>query len=191
MKRNLRHLPNALTVLRLVAAPATAALLLYDHYGAAFAIFLFAGISDLVDGYLAKRYGLATRLGRYLDPAADKALMFTCFLVLALQQIVPVWLAAIVIGRDVIMIAAVGAAKLMNVPLTVMPLPIGKLTAVLQVAFVGVQLFVLAFEIDIGELQRWLALVVAMVTVASAFVYSSLWLRAVMRAGKASRGHGN
>ena len=71
----LRHLPNLLTTLRLAAAPATAGLLAAGHFSAALALFVFAGLSDAADGFLAKRFGLSTPLGRFLDPLADKALM--------------------------------------------------------------------------------------------------------------------
>ena len=184
----LKHLPNVLTGLRLLAAPAIAVLLLLDHYSAALAVFLFAGVSDLIDGYLAKRYHLATRLGHYLDPAADKALMFACFVVLAFQGVVPVLLAAVVIGRDVLMVLGIVLARLAGAELTVTPLRIGKLTTVVQVAFVALQLFALAFAIDIDAWQRWAALIVGVVTVASAWTYGALWLRAMSRGNKRRRG---
>jgi cardiolipin synthase len=182
----LKHIPNVLTGLRLLAAPALAFLLLLDHYGAALAVFAFAGLSDLVDGYLAKRYHMATRLGRYLDPAADKALMFACFVVFAFQGVVPLLLAAVVIGRDVLMILGIVAAKLAGAPLTVTPLRIGKLTTVVQVAFIALELVALAFALDLGSWQRWAELTVGIVTVASAWTYGALWLRAMRRTNKRS-----
>ncbi len=181
MKRSLRHLPNALTGLRLAAAPATALLLLLDHYWIALVIFAFAGLSDLLDGFLAKRYGFTSRFGRYLDPAADKALMFACFVVLAFQHIVPLWLAGTVIGRDVLMVLAIIIARVSEAPLSIAPLRIGKLTTFVQVVFIGVQLLALAFDLDLGEVLRWSALVVAIVTAASAVVYFIVWLRAMRR----------
>src|SRR5580700_229026 len=96
----LRHLPNLLTTLRLAAAPATAGLLVAGHFNAAFGIFAFAGLSDAADGYLAKRFGLTTRLGRFLDPAADKALMLALFVTLAVVGDVPGWLAIWTVARD-------------------------------------------------------------------------------------------
>ena len=179
----LRHLPNLLTGLRLLAAPAMALLLLLDRYGAALALFAVAGITDLVDGYLAKRYHSATRLGRYLDPAADKALMFSCFVVLAYEGVVSLLLAGLVIGRDVLMVLAIIVARLANAPLIVTPLRIGKLTTVVQVAFVALLLMALAFEFDLGPWRRWAELTVGVVTVASAWTYGALWLRAMRRAG--------
>lgn len=184
MKGPIRHLPNVLTGLRLLAAPALALLLLLDYYGAAFAVFVFAGITDLVDGYLAKRYHMTTRLGRYLDPAADKALMFACFIVLAYQGVVSPLLTGLVIGRDVLMILAIIVAKLAHAPLTVTPIRIGKLTTVVQVVFIGLLLFALAFDIDLSTWRRWTELSVGLVTVGSAWTYGALWLRAMRRRGK-------
>src|SRR2546423_13411978 len=89
----LRHLPNLLTTLRLAAAPATAGLLVEGHFGAALALFIFAGLSDAADGFLAKRFGLSTPLGRFLDPLADKALMLAVFITLPPPGEVPGWVA--------------------------------------------------------------------------------------------------
>ena len=84
-----KHVPNLLTGLRLVSAPAIA-LLLYDgNDRAALGIFALAGLSDAADGFLAKRFGFATRFGRYLDPAADKLLVLVSFVTLAMMNIAP------------------------------------------------------------------------------------------------------
>ena len=190
MNKHLKHVPNVLSGLRFIAAPMTAALLLYDQYAAALAIFAFAGISDLLDGYLAKRHGYTSRFGRYLDPAADKALMFACFVVLAIQHIVPLWLAGVVIGRDALMILAIVVARLAGAPLTLAPLQIGKLTTVVQVVFIALQLAALAFAVDLGDALRWAGFVVAIVTVASAWVYGALWLRAMQRTKGRARAKG-
>jgi cardiolipin synthase len=181
----LKHFPNVLTALRLAAAPVTAVLLLTDNYLAAIFVFAFAGISDLLDGHLARRHGYTSRFGRYLDPAADKALMFACFVVFALQHIVPLWLAAIVIGRDVLMAIAILVARQAEAPLTIAPLRIGKLTTFVQVTFIGIQLISLAFGVELGDMLHWAVLVVAIVTAASAWVYGVVWLRAMRR----TKGH--
>ncbi len=190
MNKHLKHVPNVLSGLRFIAAPVTAALLVYYQYTAALAIFAFAGISDLLDGYLAKRHGYTSRFGRYLDPAADKALMFACFVVLAIQHIVPLWLAGVVIGRDALMILAIVVARLADAPLTLAPLQIGKLTTVVQVVFIASQLAALAFAVDLGDALRWAGFVMAIVTVASAWVYGALWLRAMQHTKGRARAKG-
>src|SRR5215467_75381 len=118
----LRHIPNFLTALRLAAAPMTAGLLAAGHFNAAFGIFAFAGLSDAADGFLAKRFNLATPLGRVLDPAADKALMLTVFATLAVLDNVPVWLAATVIARDALILAGLALAIAWRAPISVKPL---------------------------------------------------------------------
>src|SRR2546423_5731176 len=122
----LRHLPNLLTTLRLAAAPATAGLLVEGHFGAALGLFTFAGLSDAADGFLAKRFGLSTPLGRFLDPLADKALMLAVFITLARLGDVPVWLTATVVSRDLLIVSALAAALALRAPISIKPLMGGK-----------------------------------------------------------------
>ena len=178
----IRHLPNLLTGLRLAAAPTTAGLLVAGHFNAAFGIFAFAGLSDAADGFLAKRFNLSSRLGRILDPAADKALMLAGFVTLAFLNDVPLWLAAIVVARDVLMVAGLRVAIGVGVPITVTPLSIGKLCTLFQVVYIGLHLAALAFEFPLGILAPADAYAVAAVTLASLFAYGSVWVQA-MRAG--------
>ncbi|MGQ0742240.1 MAG: CDP-alcohol phosphatidyltransferase family protein [Alphaproteobacteria bacterium] len=188
MTRHIRHVPNLLTGLRLVAAPAIALLLYSDRYRLALAVFILAGITDLVDGYLAKRYNSRTRLGRYLDPIADKALMFACFVMLSYQGVVSWYVTGVVIGRDILMVLAVIVARMLDAPLTVRPLPIGKLTMVVQVSYIAVELVALAFYFDIARWQPWLGLIVGIVTILSGWAYGGSWVRAMRRLGRSGTG---
>ena len=174
-----RHLPNLLTGLRLAAAPTTAGLLVAGHFNAAFGIFAFAGLSDAADGFLAKRFNLSTRLGRILDPAADKALMLAAFLTLAFLGDVPLWLAFLVIARDAAIIAGLLIAVGLRAPIAIQPLLIGKVCTVVQVVYIGLHLAALAFELPLTIPID--AYVVAAVTLASLFAYGGVWL-AAMRA---------
>lgn len=181
----IRHLPNLLTGLRLAAAPTTAGLLAAGHFNAAFGIFAFAGLSDAADGFLAKRFNLATPLGRVLDPAADKALMLAAFVTLAVLDDVPGWLAALVILRDVLIVAGLALAVAAHAPIAVKPLMIGKLCAALQVIYIGVHLAALAFEFPLGGIAPADAYVVAAVAGVSLLAYFGVWLKA-MRSGPKS-----
>ena len=136
----LRHLPNFLTGLRLLAAPLLAVLLLENRYMASLGVFVFAALSDMADGYFAKRYNLATRAGRYLDPAADKILMLTSYVALTALQITPLWLTALVIGRDVVIVGGILLALVLELPLRIAPLPIGKASTAVQVGYIGLLL---------------------------------------------------
>jgi cardiolipin synthase len=146
---------------------------------AAFGVFAFAGLSDAVDGYLAKRLALGTRFGAYLDPAADKLLMLACFVTLTVVGMTPLWLTAIVIGRDVAILLGLALARVMALPLEVAPLFIGKASTAVQVAYVALVLAVLAFGIVAPRLLNAGAIAVATFTIASWLGYGQLLVRAI------------
>jgi cardiolipin synthase len=101
VRENIYTIPNILTFSRLVAAPLVGYLLIHNHHAAALSLFVYAGITDLVDGYIARRYNLQTVVGTIIDPAADKLLMTVSVVCLALNGSIPVWLAVLILGRDV------------------------------------------------------------------------------------------
>jgi cardiolipin synthase len=98
-------LPNAISLLRLLLVIPTAVLLSRAEYGTALVLMIVAGISDGLDGYLARRYDWFSRFGAIIDPLADKFLVMTMVVVFAIQSLIPLWLLAIIIGRDVIIVA--------------------------------------------------------------------------------------
>jgi cardiolipin synthase (CMP-forming) len=177
----LRNIPNILTGLRLACAPALAALLLTGHERAALVVFVIAGLTDLADGWLAKRFHLATRFGRWLDPTADKALMLAAFLSLTEMGATPIWLTAVVIGRDIVIVSGILVAKLLELPLRVAPLSIGKFSTAVQVGYVALILFVLGFDLDWQTVCALAAVVTGAATIASWLAYAQLWLRAAAR----------
>lgn len=142
----LRHLPNLLSGFRLLAAPLAAWAILADHDSLALALFAAAGFSDLADGFVARRWGFTSRFGAWLDPVADKLLMLFCFLALGAIGAAPLWLLALVIARDLAIIAGALLAKIMGLPLTIAPLAIGKATTAVLVVYVGALLLLLAFD---------------------------------------------
>src|SRR4029079_3188209 len=96
-----RHLPNLLSALRLLAAPFAAWLIVHGHDIAALLTFAAAGASDGLDGFIARRWGVMSNFGAWLDPAADKLLMLLCFTALFAVGMTPLWLLALVVVRDV------------------------------------------------------------------------------------------
>ncbi|KAJ9315070.1 hypothetical protein DTO271D3_4809 [Paecilomyces variotii] len=98
---NIYTVPNILTFSRLVAAPVVGYLLVHDYHGAALSLFAYAGITDLIDGYIARRYNLQTVVGTVIDPMADKLLMTISVVCLGLNGSLPAWLAVLILGRDV------------------------------------------------------------------------------------------
>jgi cardiolipin synthase len=175
----LRHLPNLLTSLRLAAAPMTAGLLVAGHFNAAFGLFAAAGLSDAADGFLAKRFGLDSQLGRVLDPIADKTLMLALFVTLALLDDVPVWLAALIVARDVLILVGLAIAMSLRAPIGVQPILLGKLCTALQVLYIGSHLASLAFGFSLETVYPADAYLVASIALASGLAYSAVWLKAM------------
>lgn len=138
---SLSWLPNAISILRIALVPPILILILQGDYAWALALFWFAGFSDGLDGYLAVRFGWTTRLGGLLDPAADKLLITGLFVTLAITGDIPVWLAAVVILRDVVIVLGALAYNYFVKPVPGEPTRISKLNTALQMIFV---LFVLS-----------------------------------------------
>jgi cardiolipin synthase len=133
-------LPNIITFARLLAVPATVWLMLAQRLDLAFIIFLLAGISDGVDGFLARRLGLESELGALLDPIADKALLSSVMVLLAWLGLLPVWLAVLVVGRDVMIIAGYGLLSLLGLRPPIAPLLVSKLNTFAQIALAATAL---------------------------------------------------
>lgn len=138
---SLSWLPNAISLLRIALIPPILIFLLNDQFGWALALFVLAGFSDGLDGYLAVRFDWTTRLGGLLDPAADKLLITGMFITLAWIGQIPVWLAVIVILRDVVIVSGAVAYNFIVKPVPGEPTRISKLNTALQMLFV---LFVLS-----------------------------------------------
>lgn len=141
MPMTLSWLPNAISLLRIVLVAPVLMLILDDRFGLALVLFFVAGFSDGLDGYLAVRFDWATRLGALLDPAADKLLITGMFVTLAWIGQIPVWLAAVVIVRDVIIVLGAIVYNFLVKPVPGEPTRISKLNTALQMLFV---LFVLS-----------------------------------------------
>ena len=132
----LRDLPNIISALRLLAVIPVIFLLLEREFGWALVLFVGAGASDGVDGFLAKHYGWTSRLGGILDPLADKALLLATFLVLGAMSLIPVWLVLAAIFRDLLI---VGGAVLYNYGIEELdadPILTSKLNTLLQIILV-------------------------------------------------------
>lgn len=175
------NLPNAITLLRLFAVPAVVWAIAADEIALAFWIFLAAGISDAVDGFIAKRFDMQSELGAHLDPVADKALLVSIYVALALNGQVPVWLTLAVVVRDVLIVAAVGASWAMERPVTIRPLIVSKLNTAAQIGFAAVVLGTAGFGIPLGRAHEVGLVLVATLTVLSAVAYLFEWSRHLAR----------
>ncbi len=174
----LRNIPNVLTAVRVVLAPLTAYLIVRGSDLEALGVFALAGASDAVDGFLARRFGLVSRFGEYLDPAADKLLMLICFVTLTLMHQAPLWLSAIVIGRDAAIVLGVLVARALSLPVKMEPLAIGKASTVVQVGYIGLLLLLLTFNLVMPQLTMVAAAIAGVFTVLSWLAYGQLLLKA-------------
>ena len=138
---SLRWLPNAISLMRIALIAPILVLITRGEYGWALALFWIAGFSDGLDGYLAVRFGWTTRLGGLLDPAADKLLMTGLFVTLAWTGLIPIWLAVIVIMRDLVIVTGALAYSHFVKPVQGEPTKISKANTAMQMLFV---LFVLS-----------------------------------------------
>ncbi|MCX7338809.1 MAG: CDP-alcohol phosphatidyltransferase family protein [Alphaproteobacteria bacterium] len=126
-------LPNVITGVRLLAAPVVFYLVVTGLNRMAFWVFLFAGASDFMDGYIARLYKTESPLGKILDPIADKVLLIGVCVALSLSKIMPWWLSGVIIVRDLLIVGGVFVAWLFNLTLILRPHLIGKLNTVLQI----------------------------------------------------------
>lgn len=143
---SLRWLPNAICVVRLLLVAPIVWLLVGGHYALALALFVIAGASDGLDGYLAKTFDWRSRLGSLLDPAADKLLLVSVFVTLTYLGLVPGGLTAIVVGRDLLIVAGALAYQWLIAPLEGQPTAISKLNTAMQLGFVFFTLTNAAFD---------------------------------------------
>lgn len=138
---NLRWLPNAISLLRIVLVAPILWFMFGERFDLALILFFVAGLSDGLDGYLAKTFGWHTRSGALLDPIADKLLVAGTFITLASIGQIPIWLAAIVVSRDVVIIGGATVYNYLIKPVEGEPTRISKLNTVLELMFI---LFVLS-----------------------------------------------
>ena len=136
----MKHLPNLLTAARLALTPYLFWLMVRHEYATIIPWFIVIAVTDVVDGFLARRFHASSRLGAYLDPIADKVLLSGTFLVLALTGAIETWLAVVVLGRDVVILAAAGVLYLSTGRRNFPPSPWGKLSTFVQIVFLCFQI---------------------------------------------------
>jgi cardiolipin synthase (CMP-forming) len=170
-------IPNLITLARIILVPVVVWAISSGAMLVAFVLFLAAGVSDAVDGYLAKRFGMTTVLGAYLDPLADKALIVSIYVTLGISGVIPRWLVILVVSRDIMIVGGVMLSWLVGSPVKMKPLLVSKLNTVAQIAFACVVLGTLGFGIEAHALTLALMVVVAALTLMSVAAYVNEWLR--------------
>jgi cardiolipin synthase len=172
-----RHLPNLLSALRLLAAPLAAWLILSGHDTASLLVFAAAGLSDGLDGFIARRWGVTSGFGAWLDPAADKMLMLFCFTALYAVHAAPFWLVALVVGRDLVFALVWALIKLLGLGLPTTTLFVGKVSTAVQVIYILTLLLLLALDLDVPHLALALAFACAFFTLLAAAGYAVVTVR--------------
>lgn len=164
-------LPNAITFARLCAVPMAVWLVLHDAYLAGFWLFAAAGVSDALDGYLARRMG-GSALGALLDPAADKALLVSMYVTLAAVHVLPDWIAILVVFRDVVIVGGLIVLWVGGHDVPIRPLLVSKLNTTVQILLVGIALL----SAGTGQIPDWLPTVMIWVVAGTTLVSGAAYV---------------
>ncbi|HLT91709.1 MAG TPA: CDP-alcohol phosphatidyltransferase family protein [Woeseiaceae bacterium] len=178
---SLAWLPNAISLLRIALVAPVVLAMLDGRFEHAIVLFFIAGFSDGLDGWLAKRFGWHTRLGGILDPIADKLLVAAAFITLVYTDLVPLWLAALVVLRDVVIVGGAAAYNFLIGPVQGEPTRISKLNTALELLYVLVVLLRAAFAWppQVAEIVLGAAVMVTVVISGIDYVWS--WSRRAQR----------
>lgn len=186
----MRHVPNLITVLRFLLIPLVVFLLVERRYEAAFVVFMASALSDLADGWIARRWNARTSFGAIADPLADKLTMLAVTVTLAIQAVLPVWLAAAIVGRDVVIVAGAVAFHVMVGRVQMAPTWLSKFNTVLEFVVLAV---LLADATQAIQLTAWLPPLFALVActiIGSGVHYVWAWGRRALRAKRSPNSMG-
>ena len=179
------NLPNLITLARLLSVPLAVWLIFEERYSTAFWVFVGAGLSDALDGYIAKRFDRRTRLGAMLDPTADKALLAGVYVSLWFVGHLPGWLVVLVVVRDFLIAVGFFLLQTTAAPKQFDPLYISKVNTLVQIALVGFVLARLGLGFEAGLATRLLIAAAAATPVLSALSYTWRWARILSRSEQA------
>ena len=173
MKARIWTVPNQITLLRLGFLPFFLILILYEHYQGALFVLVFVALTDAVDGYLARTLHQKSALGAYLDPIADKLLLSSSFIVLAMAKKIAWWLTVLVLSRDVLLLVVAGVILIVQGYRPFPPSLLGKATTFFEIALVFFVVFAAAYPNDhAAGIIDYLGLTVAVFVTVSGFHYA-------------------
>ncbi|MBY0531279.1 MAG: CDP-alcohol phosphatidyltransferase family protein [Xanthobacteraceae bacterium] len=173
----IQSLPNLITVGRIILVPVVIWAITSGNMLLAFWVFVAAGISDAVDGFIAKRFNAQTEFGAYLDPIADKALLMSIYVTLSIEGLLPRWIVIAVVSRDIMIMGAVVLSWIMNKPVEIHPLIVSKLNTAAQIALAALVLASSGFKFDPGQLMSVLLVLAGGLTIVSAAAYLVEWMK--------------
>lgn len=169
------YIPNLITVLRIAAVPVLILLLDSEAYGMALVVFLLAGISDGLDGFIAKKFNVESKFGAMLDPIADKILLVSSFVMLTLLGHLPFWLLVIVAFRDILIIGGYLVLVMLRESVHMSPSVLSKMNTLFQICLVGLVLAQLAGWVELKGVERLLIVMVSATTIFSGIHYVWVW----------------
>lgn len=171
------NIPTLITIGRILAVPVAIWLIVAGHVMTAFWVFVLAGITDGIDGFLARRWNQRTELGAYLDAIADKALLVSIYITLATVERIPAFLAITVVARDIMIVGAVILSWVLGKPVTIRPTFVSKVNTLGQIVFAALVLAASGFGYEAGLMLDAGIWIVALLTLASAGSYLAIWAR--------------
>jgi len=169
------YIPNILSLARIGLVPFVIVLLQDQQFLAALLVFLIAGVTDGLDGWIAKHFDARTELGAILDPLADKALLVSAYVMLSIMELIPFWLMVAVVFRDVIIVVGYLMMVIFYGSVEMQPLRLSKLNTFLQISFILVVLSALAWSLQIQLFVEVLSYAVLVTSIASGIAYSYIW----------------
>ena len=185
---NVSQLPNLITIARLALAPVFVLLVNDEDYALALVVFAAAGVSDGIDGFIAKRFHFESRLGAILDPVADKLLLVSAYVMLTVLGHLPLWLVIVVVFRDLLIVGGYLVYTSMYGPVHMRPSGLSKINTFMQIALVVAVLLEQAIGASYPILILGLAYAVLLTTLASGGHY--LWTWGMMKDIEPARGSG-
>jgi len=170
------NIPNIISLARLAAVPVVVWMIINGYFGWAFGIFVAAGVSDAIDGLIAKNFNMETTAGKYLDPLADKALLVSVYIALGHAELLPTWLVILVVSRDVMILIGALLGLILMERYRLDPSFVSKANTTAQIILAATVLAKLGAGLNDYGATEWLIYVVGGTTLASGAMYMISWL---------------
>jgi len=174
-------IPNFITLVRIVLVPVIVWLTIRDEMLMALYVFVFAGLTDAADGYIATKFDQKTELGAYLDAIADKLLLVSVYVVLGFANYIPAWLVILVVSRDLLIVGAIMLSRLMGHDVEVKPLFVSKANTTAQIVLAALVLAQHGLDLNIYDIIQAGYFAVAGLTIASGVAYGIGWVKEMAR----------
>ena len=171
------NLPNLVTIARILMVPVMVWAIASNQMKIAFILFVAAGLSDAIDGFLAKRFGMTSELGAYLDPLADKVLIVSIYVTLGITGVIPLWIVILVVSRDFMIVGAIVLSWVVDRPVQIRPHLISKVNTGVQIVYPGLVLASHGFSFDAEPVLTLVMALVAVLTLLSVGLYLAEWVR--------------